>query len=525
MAKLSPAFHLIALDLQEAAADVSHDNIRQRLQQCIREVSEYEYAYVVDVFGDGESGEVVYSCGDGGLKKASYYIGSAAGKATCAIDAESAVAVVPRTTYEEMAEDEDHYTAMESQRLYAEVPAYERFIPKDERQAAPEGSFAGKAKSFPILKPTDVMAAVRSLGRAGAENFDTATLKKNIIRIAKAKGWGKQLPKAWREADLEESATAADLRLIEGAAWLDQIELKESAKADYAVKLIAPGKGSSAFYPAEVLKRDGPQVFKAGTHMYWNHPTDAEEAARPEGDLDALAGVLTSDAYFEEAGKEGPGLYARAKVFADYAEKLADRAPHIGISIRASGVAEGGLREGRPVVARLVAAESTDFVTRAGAGGLILTEAARPPIQNNEGGESAMEQAEITKLKESVRKSHQRLALYEARDMAGAEISRIRLPEAARQRVVGRVVGMAPIDADGNLDAVKFKALIEAEAKEEAEYIARLTEGRVVTGMGQPVEQPADPAKFEEAFQSTMNDLAGALGLSESGRKAFAGVQ
>jgi len=32
---------------------------------------------------------------------------------------------------------------------------------------------------------------------------------------------------------------------------------------------------------SEVLKRDGPKVFKSGTHVYLNHPTAAEEAQRP----------------------------------------------------------------------------------------------------------------------------------------------------------------------------------------------------------------------------------------------------
>ena len=45
------------------------------------------------------------------------------------------------------------------------------------------GYTEGKGKSFPILKPGD------------------AALKANIIRIAKAKGWTSELPKAWESGD------------------------------------------------------------------------------------------------------------------------------------------------------------------------------------------------------------------------------------------------------------------------------------------------------------------------------------
>jgi hypothetical protein len=50
--------------------------------------------------------------------------------------------------------------------------------------------------------------------------------------------------------------------------------------------------------------------------MFWNHPTQAEESARPEGNLDQLAAIITSPARYEANGVKGPGLYAEAKVMA-----------------------------------------------------------------------------------------------------------------------------------------------------------------------------------------------------------------
>ena len=305
------------------------------------------------------------------------------------------------------ADEADHVASMEalkSEKLYGEkVPLYERFVSKKERDSASVGSFAGKGKSFPILKAGDVAAAAKSLGRAGSGNYSTNVIKKNIIRIAKEKGWTSELPKAWQGGDdkAKESkgAESTGLRLVESAATLETIRLVE-AKADYEIKLIAPGKGSSAFYPAEVLKRDGPKVFSVGTHVYLNHATAAEEAQRPEGDVKNLAGVLTTTARYDESHAKGPGLYARMKVFADHAQMVEEKAAHVGMSIRASGVAESSRREGGlPVLKELTAAESVDVVTRAGAGGMILTESARA---DNSIQEASMDAEELKLLRESV---------------------------------------------------------------------------------------------------------------------------
>lgn len=148
------------------------------------------------------------------------------------------------------------------------------------------------------------------------------------------------------------------------------------------VKVISPGWGSSGYYAADVLERDGPKVFKAGTKMYWDHPTKEEESQRPERSLRDLAAELTEDARWEGDSETGPGLYAIAKVFGKYREAVDELAPHIGTSIRALGKAANGEAEGRrgPVVSQLVSAKSVDFVTQPGRGGQVvqaLFEAAR----------------------------------------------------------------------------------------------------------------------------------------------------
>ena len=63
------------------------------------------------------------------------------------------------------------------------------------------------------------------------------------------------------------------------------------------------------------------------------------------------------------------------------------------MSIRAAGVAESNKQhDGLPILKELTSAESVDVVTRAGAGGMILTEAARTAK------ETEMDAVEVTKL-------------------------------------------------------------------------------------------------------------------------------
>jgi hypothetical protein len=439
--------------------------------------------------------------------------------------------VVPCTTYQEEADDDDQYAAMseafKTAKLYTEIPLYERFISKATRDTADEGSFAGKGKSFPILHPSDVGAAVHAMGRAGDSNYGPAQLKANIVRIAKGKGFTSELPKAWRGGDSTTESVkvlpgknTGGLVLIESANTLETIVLRE-AKADYEIKLIAPGKGSSAFYPAEVLKRDGPKVFGVGTHVYLNHPTPAEEAARPEGDVKNLAGVLTTAAAYHESHAKGPGLYARMKVFADHGQMVEEKAAHVGMSIRASGMAEAGKsKDGLPVLKELTSAESVDIVTRAGAGGMVLTEAAKPGIQQEV---SDMDADKLQALSESLAAATAKLDLREARanakDIAVKALEGLKLPAEAKEDIVARVLESVPMK-DGALDEAKFSEGLKTETARTAKLLASVSGNGRVTGMGTSVIEaaPGTPPKPEEINARSVAVFK-RLGLSEAAAK------
>lgn len=134
------------------------------------------------------------------------------------------------------------------------------------------------------------------------------------------------------------------------------------------VRVIAPGQGSSGYYSPEMLKRDGPRIFVPGVQSFLDHPTASEGYERPERSLRDLAGRLSTAAVWEDRGPLGPGLYADVDLFSHAASLIASVGPYIGVSIRAEGEID---RAG--CVTALTAAHSVDFVTRAGAGGAIVT--------------------------------------------------------------------------------------------------------------------------------------------------------
>lgn len=98
--------------------------------------------------------------------------------------------------------------AAEKERINSMADAFRsaRNIPQSERDKMSDSDFAGKGTSFPIKKAGDVEAAARSIGRAGPSNYSTGKLKRNIIRIAKRKGFEAELPEAWKKEEGMKSA-------------------------------------------------------------------------------------------------------------------------------------------------------------------------------------------------------------------------------------------------------------------------------------------------------------------------------
>lgn len=364
-----------------------------------------------------------------------------------------------------------------------------------------------------------------------------AVVAERVPQIYRRTPWG-DLPE-----DVMQTAAVAEAAI--GSEFVPLVERAIRRDGTIPLKIIQPGWGSTGFYPAEVLERDGPVVFPAGTKMYWNHPTLTEEAERPEGDLRNLAAELVSGARWDAAGIAGPGLYADAKVFGPYQAAIEELAPHIGVSIRGAGRAVAGEADGRQgrIVQQLVSARSVDFVTEPGAGGQIISmfEAAR----RGEGGEGTMyrartdngklsnqedrmsealqaqlteAQGQIAALQAANARLAEALVLRDARTLAAEVLAEANLPEVTRRRLLSQVAGNPPVGEDGQLDALTLRTRIQEAVTAETQYLAEAAgygAGRIQNVGGQQqggqVDEAAVQARMTEAFRS--------LGLSEASAK------
>lgn len=388
---------------------------------------------------------------------------------------------------------------------------------------------------YPIAEAGDVTDAVRRMGSGNAPNSE---IKAHIVRAAKKIGATSALPDSWKGTESEQDDDEPNL-VEAGVAPISDapLPLKERALAKDGIietKIIGPGWGTTGYYGADVLSRDGAKAFKAGTKMFWDHPTRREEAERPERSIRDLAAELVEDARWESNHKRGPGLYAKAKVFSNYREAIEELSPHIGVSIRAWGKGRQGEAEGRKgsIVTAIEKASSIDFVTVAGAGGEINTrfvEAGRLASSTGQQlQETSMDSETDTKLREAeakvsameteLREAQQRaeraetaVLIREAGDVVRAELAKITtLPEVTKSRLTERLGANPPVK-DGQLEREALVTSVTEAAREESEYLAKVT--------GRSVAPEASISSREAGRQTTSNALVEvfqSFGMSES---------
>ena len=115
----------------------------------------------------------------------------------------------PMAFVEEGAEMDDELFADDGEAaLFAYGMRELRDISTKARKEADASDFAGKNRSFPILKSEDVSAAASSIGRAGSDNYSTDELKSRIISIAYRKGFQGSLPESWKHKADQKAASA-----------------------------------------------------------------------------------------------------------------------------------------------------------------------------------------------------------------------------------------------------------------------------------------------------------------------------
>ena len=298
---------------------------------------------------------------------------------------------------------------------------------------------------------------------------------------------------------------------------LDQVPLKEAKKnsdGTWDICCVTPGWGSSGYYSEDLLKTDGVRVMQEGLQMFWDHPTLSEEFQRPERSLRDLAGVLATNATYEENGWNGPGVYSKAKVFPVYEEWLNNEAfaEAIGLSLVSYGTSHMGEAEGETgdIIDQITAARSVDFVTLPGRGGKVKAkfeslrvDGGKPEKEEKPRKESVVDEHEARQLRESVSalkesektlkesveklekengelkesndKLQERLIMREARDKVDEVLSKVKnMPDATKKRLIESISKKAKATESGKLDVDDLKTLIESELKEEAEYLKTL---------------------------------------------------
>lgn len=272
------------------------------------------------------------------------------------------------------------------------------------------------------------------------------------------------------------------LKLHESTAAVGTESLGEGK---YRIRIIVPGQGSSGIYTAENLAESAP-LFKAGTEMFIDHPTETEEWERPERSIRDYAGVFLEDATVGEDG----ALYTVCKVFSGVNDLIKDKWEHIGVSINAwcnEPIAETG------VVPIFAGVRSVDFVTAPGAGGGIvdLLESKR---NNNLTKEEGMDK-EIESAFSELRTEFASLieALGSKLDSVVASIT-----EAKAEEVEEKVEESAPVDVDSMIDA--GEKIAESGLPEAA--IARVREA-IKNGVDVDSALEAERSYLKEAAAST----------------------
>lgn len=227
------------------------------------------------------------------------------------------------------------------------------------------------------------------------------------------------------------------------------------SKGIWRIKLIEGDvHGSSGYYPASVLERDGATAFPAGTHIYLDHPTWEEDWQRPERSVKDLVGAMTEAAQYEDDPVEGKGLYAKVKFRESVREDVEFYAETAGMSIRAIGITDESPATGELIVTELVEGLSVDIVTHAGAGGKLVSMAENA----RKGTESGTEQREL--FAQLTEKDKQGLAkLFESITALSERFDRLEQKAAEHEQKVEEANTLTAAQLIEKLDATDLPAV------------------------------------------------------------------
>ena len=149
-----------------------------------------------------------------------------------------------------------------------------------------------------------------------------------------------------------------------------------TGKRVWNARLIASGVSlNGKYYSGEMLESTGPAAFPVGTLIHADHQTWVEAYDRPEKSVNTIIGAIATEPKLDTVdGVEG--LYANIEFTEEWAPRVEQIAPFVGLSISTQYVADetAEREDGVVTVAALVPfpTNSVDLVTVPGAKGKLL---------------------------------------------------------------------------------------------------------------------------------------------------------
>ncbi len=313
-------------------------------------------------------------------------------------------------------------------------------------------------------------------------------------------------------------------------------------KGRATVIIIKPGFNATEdrYYPAEMLKRDY-GIFE-GQKMYADHPTEAEDEARPERSIKDWVATLTNVECDESGVVTGVADIVEEWLMKKLSS-LRDKSmlSEMGISINAIGSASKGKIDGKDtlIIEELTGARSVDFVTEPGAGGIVtfyesvryhdvdLVELAafkerRPDLVKIIETEAREEiQAEVKKLMEdkeriveletentglktenetlktNAQEAEKAKAKADAQALIKEAVEKAELPEAAKTKILK------------SFEAAESDEGIKEAIQVETDYIAELAESGKVKNLGRTAPEgdvEKDTKALRESFKESHPD-------------------
>ena len=149
-----------------------------------------------------------------------------------------------------------------------------------------------------------------------------------------------------------------------------------TGKRVWNARLIASGVSlNGKYYSGEMLESTGPAAFPVGTLVHADHQTWGEAYDRPEKSVKTIIGAIATEPKLDTVdGVEG--LYANVEFTEEWAPRVEQIAPFVGLSISTQYVADetAEREDGVETVAAFVPfpTNSVDLVTVPGAKGKLL---------------------------------------------------------------------------------------------------------------------------------------------------------